>query len=249
MAEAHQNAQDFRRVAAAYDLLIDEERRWARERPALERWLSAAGEGRKRVIDLGCGTGFHARHLAGMLDADAVAADPAPHMLEVGRAKPHGDRIQWICTPAEQPPPGPFDLALLLGNTLSLITDPVEVFRAVRRIVVTDGLFVMQTLDYDKLRQMGGEHRTASGGGMSIEKRLTPHDAGSGVGAVLQITIRDDAGEVLAHQENSLLDHDPDALISAAAENGWRVTERRASYEDGSDGNDRILVFAREISR
>ena len=246
MTETGEPTQDFQCAALAYDLLVNEDRRWARERPALGQWLENAGERRRRVIDLGCGTGFHARHLAGHLDATVTAADPAQYMLDAGRTKPHGDRVRWICATAEQPPPGPFDLALLLGNTLSLIPEPADVFDAVSGIVVPEGLFVIQMLDYDRLRRSGGEHRTATGNAMSIEKRLTPREEGSNVGAALQITIRDESGTILARQDSTLWDHDLKAVIDAAGDCGWRAIERRSSYEDEIEGNDRIVVFERE---
>jgi SAM-dependent methyltransferase len=241
--------QDFQRVACAYELLVNENRRWTGERPALQRWLEQAGERRRRVIDLGCGTGFHARHLAGHLDATVTAADPAQYMLDAGRAKPHGDRVRWIRASAEQPPPGPFDLALLLGNTLSLIRTPPDVLHAVSGIVAPAGLFVIQMLDYDKLRRSGGEHRTASGEGLSIEKRLTPGKEGSDIGATLHITIRNESGTILARQDSTLWDHDLQAIIREAGNLGWRVIERRSSYENETEGNDRIAVLELEGRR
>jgi SAM-dependent methyltransferase len=58
--------------------------------------------GCRRVLDVGCGTGFVARPLAALVEA-VDALDPSPAMLEVGRRLPGGDRsnLRWILGSAE----------------------------------------------------------------------------------------------------------------------------------------------------
>ena len=243
MARAADQPAGFDRIAAAYDLLVNEPRRWANEREALARWLEEAGEGRRRVLDMGCGTGFHARHLAAHLNAEAVGADPAASMLAAARRKEHAAQVRWVDARAEAPPPGPFDLILLLGNTLSLIASPGDVLEAFRGVAAAEALLVLQTLDYEALRAGGGEHVRREGGGVSIEKRLTPRPQSSIAAATLTIIVRDQDGEILHQLTHDLIHHSTRQLVERAAETGWELAEQRRSYADPSTGADRILVF------
>jgi len=67
--------------------------------------------GCRRVLDVGCGTGFIARPLAALVEA-VDALDPSAAMLEVGKQLPGGDRsnLRWLLGSAEdgalQPPYG-----------------------------------------------------------------------------------------------------------------------------------------------
>lgn len=243
MTESDIPHQGFNRTASAYDLLVNESKRWGRESPTLTEWLESAGEGARRVLDLGCGTGFHARHMAGLLRAVVTAADPAPEMLEAGQSRPWGNLVRWVQATAQTPPAGPFDLVLLLGNTLSLIADPTEVIQAVADVVVGSGLFVIQMLDFDKLRELGGDQRTAVGGGLSVEKLLRPRIKDSEIGADLRITVRDDADLKLAEENHVLWDHPMPELISFAEATGWQILCLQSSYRPEVEGPDRILIL------
>jgi SAM-dependent methyltransferase len=244
MAPAADQPTDFDRIAVAYDLLVDESKRWANEGRTLARWLEQAGAGRRRVLDLGCGTGFHARHLAGHLNAKVVGADPAARMLAMARQKEHGDLVTWVNAAAEAPPSGPFDLILLLGNTLSLIASPAGIFPRLRAVAVPGALLAIQTLDYGALRAAGEQCVHRAGRGLSIEKRLTPHPQSSRIGATLSIIVRNPEGEILHQLADELIDHPTSRLIADAAEAAWILREQRRGYRGASSGSDRILVFA-----
>jgi glycine/sarcosine N-methyltransferase len=69
---------------ASYDLMVDWNRRLAREIPFLERTFTEAGNVH-RVIDVGTGTGQHAIALA-RGGYDVVGVDPSAEMLEQARA-------------------------------------------------------------------------------------------------------------------------------------------------------------------
>jgi SAM-dependent methyltransferase len=239
----------FRTIARAYDLLVNEEKRWANERDALAAWLDQAGARARRVLDLGCGTGFHARHCAAHLDAQVTASDPALEMLEVARRKPHGDRVHWEIGTAEAPPPGQYDLIVLLGNTMSLIPETDAVFEAAARVAAPNALLVIQTLDYDALRRRGEQIVERSGSGISISKRLRPLTTDPPAAAELTLRIRDADGHTIAIQEEKLLDHASYDLEQNGARHGWSLIERRRSYRDPNSGDDRILVFRFEGER
>lgn len=244
MARAADQPARFDRIAVAYDLLVDESKRWANEGRTLARWLEQAGEGRRRVLDLGCGTGFHARHLAGHLDARVVGADPAARMLAVAGQKEHGQFVAWVNAGAEAPPSGPFDLILLLGNTLSLIASPADIFPRLRAVAVPGALLAIQTLDYEALRAAGEQYVQRADRGLSIEKRLTPHPQSSRAAATLSIIVRNEEGEILDELADELIDHPTSRLIAEAADAGWILREQRHGYREASSGGDRILVFA-----
>jgi len=237
--------QDFERIAEAYELLVNEEKRWAKERNALSEWLINAGTGQRRVLDLGTGTGFHARHLAGMLKARVIAADPSPAMLKVGRQKTFGDQVQWVEGLAQQPPDGEFDLALLLGNTLSLIQEPAPVFEAVAGVVVGGGLFVVQILDYEKLHEAGPQVREVRDDdrGIAIRKCLTPQPVGDALGAELELTVNVENGPQVC-ERHKLWDHSFQQIERWANCSGWELIEQRSSYDD-HPGSDRIAVLRR----
>ena len=117
-----------------------------------------------RVIDVGCGDGFHldllAQHgpkgwtLEGVdLDDRAVAA-ARKHDLTV-----HTGRIEDLDLPEQS-----FDAALLI-QTVEHLADPASVLRAVRRILVPGGRILLVTdntgsLDFSlaKRRHWGGYH-------------------------------------------------------------------------------------------
>ena len=73
-----------------------------------------AGRKLRRVLDVGCGTGFLAREMARHVDhVDAV--DFSAAAIEQGKRLPGGDspNLVWICCPVEQ---------LVLETTYDLIT-------------------------------------------------------------------------------------------------------------------------------
>jgi SAM-dependent methyltransferase len=243
MSPAREETSRFDRIARAYELLVNEPKRWANEAPTLRRWLAHAGKGHRRVLDMGCGTGFHARHLAAHLDAEVVGADPAAAMLDVAARSEHGERVRWVKADATTPPPGPFDLILLLGNTLSLIASPAEALRALRTVAAADALLAIQTLDYETLRVAGASRVRREGNGVSIEKTLTPLAPSGSAAAILRVVVRGQDGEILDELRDTLIDHPSPALITSAGKAGWALLEQRRSYRDPSTGTDRILVF------
>lgn len=77
------------RLAALYDVLEG-------DRSDLDAYVAISQEARARsVVDVGCGTGSLATLLVrrGM---NVVGVDPAAASLDVARAKPDGERVQWV---------------------------------------------------------------------------------------------------------------------------------------------------------
>jgi len=286
-ARTPSNKSAFEAIAQAYELLVNEESRWARERVFLERWIDDVRRRRAsaptishpnpdlnstptpaspRVLDAGCGTGFHARHIARHLNVEhVVGADPSCEMLDVASRKPGGDRVQWIQAPAENPPPGPFDLVLLLGNTLSLI-EPIErVLAGAAAVVEPGGVFVIQMLDYERMREQGFHPRRTerSSDHVRIAKELAPRRDGGPVAANLSLTVFDARGRVISRERHALYEHSESNWLPIAYELGWSLEARRSRYdeEDGENadvdggeddhqsakppGHDRIFILRR----
>lgn len=243
----------FESIACAYDLLVNETTRWQREQCCLTDWLMLAGVKdvpayNKNVLDLGCGTGFHARHIAGLLKAKVTGADPAQTMLDIARSKTYGNLVNWIISTAENPPPIPpdsngFDLILLLGNTLSLIENPIPVIKAVSRIITNKGLFIIQMLDYEIIRKNGLQTVEKSNSQISITKTLAPATENAKHAADLNLTIKDYTGKELSQQNNKLYEHPFNQWQACLQQYNLTLTELRKSYTDKDTGSDRILVL------
>jgi SAM-dependent methyltransferase len=68
----------------------------------------------KRVLDLGCGFGWHCRYAAENGAESVVGVDISQKMLEEAQNKTESGRIRYICTPIEDIsfPPDSFDIVL-----------------------------------------------------------------------------------------------------------------------------------------
>jgi ubiquinone/menaquinone biosynthesis C-methylase UbiE len=60
----------------------------------------------RRVLDVGCGTGYLLRQLAARAPeaAELAGVDPAPAMIEVAQARANDDRLRFLVGAAEQLP-------------------------------------------------------------------------------------------------------------------------------------------------
>lgn len=77
------------RLAELYDVFDD-------DRSDLDAYVAIAGElGARTVVDVGCGTGCLALLLAG-LGTRVTGVDPATASLDVARAKPGSERVEWV---------------------------------------------------------------------------------------------------------------------------------------------------------
>ncbi len=185
----------FEKFAAAFPLVSNEDERWAKEGPLILDLARSAGEGEGRVLDLACGSGFHARHLA-MAGFAVTGVDLAPAAMETGRSLPGGARIKWVKGDITRPVDGEYDLVLLVGNTLSLFEEQVLVEKTIAtasRALVPRGVLLMHVIDFDYLRAHPARiERDGSLDGKPVrfEKRI---DADAG-GAVITITVTMQAG-------------------------------------------------------
>lgn len=85
-------------------------------------YLSLAAD-RKRVVDIGCGTGLLACELAGR-GHDVTGIDPSAQMLRVARNRPHAANVHWIQGDAQALmvlPPA--DMVVMTGHVAQVFID------------------------------------------------------------------------------------------------------------------------------
>jgi glycine/sarcosine N-methyltransferase len=141
-----------------YRKLIAWPKRLAREWAFLEQPFASLPA--RRLLDLGCGTGEHARFFAER-GFEVVGVDVSDTMLERAGEEPlppgvtllKGDlvHVQSVVT-------GQFGGAVCLGNTLAHITDHAtltELFRGLRKVLLAGAPLVIQVLNYERLVHAG----------------------------------------------------------------------------------------------
>ncbi len=134
--------------------LNDWPRRLAFEAALLERLVAAAPL--RRVLDLGCGEGHHARFLAER-DCEVVGIDASEPAIEAAQEEPIPDGVQFVMTDlgaVERSVRGHFGAAICLGNTLPHLLSPESVSRmliGLRRRLMPGTHLLIQTVNYDRI--------------------------------------------------------------------------------------------------
>ncbi len=137
-----------------YRKVIAWPKRLAREWAFLERPFGALPS--RRLLDLGCGTGEHARFFASH-GFEVVGVDVSDTMLERAREDGVPAGVEFLkgdLVHVEKVVSGKFGGAICLGNTLTHITDRAaltELFTDVRAVLLPGAAFVIQVLNYERL--------------------------------------------------------------------------------------------------
>ena len=135
--------------------------RIAREWPLIESLLESAPSG--RVLDLGCGTGEHARFLEAR-GYDVVGIDRSAAQLAAARqaraaAGRTGPRfVEGDLTALDDLVKGRFGFAICLGNTLPHLDDETQLdafLAGLRRHLAPGGTLLMQLLNYHRIFDRG----------------------------------------------------------------------------------------------
>ncbi len=221
-----------------YRRLIAWPARIRREWPLLEEILTgpratgsrATSGPSRRVLDLGCGTGEHARFLSEQ-GFEVVGVDASASMIEKARDKPlppglcfvHGDVSEL-----DRITEGHFDGAICLGNTLPHVKTPGALdsfLQALRRRLAPGASWVLQLLNYERIVARGERH---------LPLNFRPHEDGESVFLRL-MEILDD-GRVLFFPTTLRFCPDADPPVTVAASKrvelrGWRLAELEAAFD------------------
>jgi SAM-dependent methyltransferase len=101
----------------------------------------AAASSAESVVDIGCGTGQLAVELASR-GHRVTGVDPSPEMLAVARGREGGELVRWIHGDASCLGAGEYDLAVMSGHVVQVITDDrmlLRSFAAIRRALRPGG--------------------------------------------------------------------------------------------------------------
>jgi glycine/sarcosine N-methyltransferase len=171
-----------------YRKLIAWPKRLAREWAFLQAPLAETPS--KRLLDLGSGTGEHARFLSGK-GFEVVGVDVSEAMLEQARDGGAPDGVSFVqgdLVHVEAAVTGTFGAAICLGNTLTHITEPAalaQLCRGVRQVLLPGAPFVIQVLNYERLVRNGQRCLPLTflqdEDGEAIFLRVMTHKPGGGV--------------------------------------------------------------------
>lgn len=113
------------RLAAVYDPLNP---------PAAHTdfYIALAGETPRRVLDMGCGTGWLACELAAR-GHRVTGADPSAAMLDIARSRPGGQQVTWVeAEAAALSLAARFDLIVMTGHVFQVFLEDRDVLAALR---------------------------------------------------------------------------------------------------------------------
>ncbi len=247
-----QDALDaFRGGAAFYEVMFDARTRLEREEPLLREALARSPG--MRVADLACGTGPHALFMAEQ-GAHVVASDLSDEMVAYARAhRPHPHIAYTRCDMLDAAG-GPWDLALCLGNSLSLLPDHDAVCRFLAHVygqLAPGGLLLVQVLNYDAAAAKEPRHRVVRKRHQEADvvavKSLVPEGRHTLLSLAF-FAFREHRRISLA--ESAVLLHvRSDALAEAAAGAGLRLAGTWGGFDqrpfEGDNAPDLICLFQR----
>ena len=141
-----------------YSKMIAWPKRLAREWAFLSAPLGSLPS--RRLLDLGCGTGEHARYFAEK-GFEVVGVDASDTMLARAREAGAPAGVQFLqgdLVHVESVVTGKFGGAVCLGNTLAHIMDQdtlTQLFKGVRAVLLPGAPLIIQVLNYERLVHSG----------------------------------------------------------------------------------------------
>jgi CBS domain-containing protein/SAM-dependent methyltransferase/gamma-glutamyl:cysteine ligase YbdK (ATP-grasp superfamily) len=215
-----------------YRRLIAWPKRIRREWPLLEKVLSSGPS--RRLLDLGCGTGEHARFLAAQ-GFEVLGVDASASMLRQARDEslPNPRFAAGDIARLEELTDESFGGAVCLGNTLPHLRTSESLhglFRGLRRRLVEGAPVVLQLLNYERIFERRERH---------LPLNFRPHDEGEIVFLRLMETEVERTGEegaVLFFPTTLKLEPGRDPPVSLASSRrvelrGWRWSELEPALE------------------
>lgn len=145
----------YDQLSAEYDVMVAWSERLRAESPFLADVVRRAQA--TRLLDVGCGTGWHAIHFA-RLGLQSVGADPSGEMVRRARENARGTVgvrfVQAGLGQLQATTEGKFDVVTCLGNTLPHLLDEDALRQGladVAAVLRAGGYLVVQQLNYDRL--------------------------------------------------------------------------------------------------
>lgn len=234
----HEGKMEERHDPSHYDIISDPGKRLAHE-GAFLRWLLERAPG-KRVLDMACATGVHALFMAEN-GAEVTARDIKEDSIDFARANRAHPNLTYEIHDLREPRGGPFDLVVVMGNTLSLLETTEDVSRALQAVggmLSDNGLIFAQVVNYTKLAEEGPRHKVArsegEGGGKVriVVKNMIPA-TGGGAGAFVSFSnfeLQDGVWQAWGSQA-VLLKVTRDSLVEAFAGAGLAVKHVFGDYD------------------
>ena len=214
-----------------YRRLIAWPERIEREWPFFEKLLHKAPS--NRLLDLGCGTGEHARFLVSK-DFEVVGIDRSKEMLQSARDQPLPAGLELIegdLRQLDQLVEGSFGGAICLGNTLPHLTDIEGLgafLAAARKHLLSDATLTLQLLNYDRI--FDKQERS-----LPVNFRHDPDVEGGEIVFLRLMDLRQDG--TVGFFPTTLLfrpDHDPPLEVKATKRvevRGWRSKQVEKALE------------------
>ncbi len=211
-----------------YRRLIAWPTRIQREWPLLQEVLAPGPS--KRLLDLGCGTGEHARFLVEQ-GFEVVGVDASASMIEkaLDKALPAGLHfVQGDLAELDRVTEGRFGGGICLGNTLPHLKtrEALEGFlRGLRRRLAPGASWILQLLNYQRIVARKERH---------LPLNFRPHEDGESV--FLRLMEIEDDGRVLFFPTTLRFRPDGDPPVTVAASKrvelrGWRLAELEAAFD------------------
>lgn len=229
--------QAFLHGAECYEVLANADKRLKREGPFLLECLRRAPN--KRCVDLACGTGLHALFLAEH-GARVDAVDLSLSMVEYARHHRGHESIAYQVGDMRQIEGGPWDLALCLGNSFSLLLtedDMLSAMTRVRQRLTPGGLLVAQLINYTSAQCREPRHRVERRRLEKAElvaiKNLVPHD----IYTLLTLTyfLHPNGGPIHSTSESAVLRNwTYEQFSEMALQAGYGSPELYGSFEGSS---------------
>ena len=107
-----------------------------------EATLAAAG---RSVLDLGCNTGYGTVRISAVA-RHVVGADVSERAIEAAKARPDGDRVDWVVVDGVHLPfaSGSFDVVTSF-QVIEHLDDPLPYLREIARVLRDDGTAILTT--------------------------------------------------------------------------------------------------------
>jgi SAM-dependent methyltransferase len=221
-----------------YRRLIAWPERIRREWPLIEEVLSSAPS--RRVLEVGCGTGEHARAMA-EAGFEVVAVDRSEAMLAAATEEPVPEGLRFVLgdmTEVDRLVEGTFGAALCLGNTLPHLADEERLrafAEALARVLEPGAPLLLQILAYDRIHDRRVRFLPVS---------FRPHEEGELVFLRLMDPLPD--GRVRFYPSTLILTpgEDPPLRLERSREvllRGWRRAEVEAALRGAGIHPERAL--------